>query len=367
MDRYLFNFKCLRDWVGFNTYEQKTIMDYFKNIECINWRRINQCDFGYNIEEKRKIPVGDYLNGYLEQYKSMYAQMKKEAIHYISPKSYMYPVFFNYIDCAPEMIYCKGNVELIQKGAKVAVVGSRRPTSYGRRVTAELTKYLVKNGVTIVSGLALGVDAIAHRTALELGGNTIAILASGTLNIYPKTNASIYNQILESSGLVISEKPFNEAPRPYEFPLRNRLISAVSDAVVIIEASAASGTLTTAQHALSQGKTIFSLPGSIYSELSIGTNRLIYDGAVPLINYEDILLAVGQRGISMEDAIHKKVETLGDVSQLIFNMLKIKRKMDFSEMEYELNLENSEIISAVNELVIEGICEFETLTEIRLV
>lgn len=367
MDQYLFNLKCLRDWVGFDAKEQRIIIDYFKSIECINWKRISQCKFGYNIEEKRKIPVGEHLRSYLDKYNVICTQMKNEKIQYIGPKSYLFPSFFNYIDLTPEMFYCKGNLELIQKGPKVAIVGSRRPTAYGRRAAMDLTKFLVQNGVTVVSGLALGIDAIAHRTSLEMGGNTVAILASGLLNMYPKTNASIYKQILESNGLILSEKAFKESPKPYEFPLRNRLISAVSDAVIIIEAGMASGTLTTAQHALAQGKPIFALPGPIYSELSSGTNQLIYDGAIPLIKFEDILLTIGLECLPSATKSDKKVMALGEIPQLIYNTISRKKKMDFSEIENELKLENSEIISAVNELVIEGLCEFETLTEIRLV
>lgn len=365
MDRYIFNLKCLRQWCQLDSKSQKLIINYFKNIEHIRWETISTESKTFNIEGKINLPHGTSKFCYVDQYNAFMSKLNEFDTEYITPRSIYYSEALRNMDQSPEILYSKGNRALISSHPRVAIVGSRRPTSYGRKVASELSRHLAARGVTIVSGLALGIDAIAHRAALDMKGGTIAVMASGVNRAYPRTNASIYQEIIESGGLILSEKAFEEAPKPYEFPLRNRLISAISDVVVIIEAAESSGSLTTAMHGLNQGKTIFALPGSIYSELSRGTNKLIYDGALPLIDYDDILLELGMDSINT-NMIKKDLSGLSPVALQVFNIINKRNKMEINRICEEMMTEYSEIISAINELILEDLCDFASLTEIEV-
>lgn len=171
----------------------------------------------------------------------------------------------------------------------VAIVGTRKPTHYGKEVTQRLAGDLAKRGVVIVSGLALGIDGIAHRSALEVGGVTLAVLGNGLPDIYPASHKSLAKDILAQNGAIISEYEPGASARPYHFLERNRLVSGLADAVIITEAAARSGTLNTAAHALEQGKEVFVVPGNITSPLSAGCNALLKQGARVAICAEDII------------------------------------------------------------------------------
>jgi DNA processing protein len=171
----------------------------------------------------------------------------------------------------------------------VAIVGTRKPTAYGREVTHRFAFELASRGVVIVSGLALGVDAIAHKAALEANGTTIAVLGNGLPAIYPAAHANLAKDIIATGGAVISEYGEYEKARPHYFLERNRLVSGLADVILITEAAARSGTLNTAGHALDQGKDIFVIPGNITSPMSLGCNQLLKQGAIPATSPEDIL------------------------------------------------------------------------------
>lgn len=176
-------------------------------------------------------------------------------------------------------------------GRKVsaAIVGSRKPTAYGKEVTHQLAYELAAKGVIIISGLALGVDGLAHRAALEAGGTTIAVLANGLPDIYPRAHSDLAQSIIARGGAVISEYEPGVEARGFQFLERNRLVSGLADAVIITEAAARSGTLNTAAHALEQGREVFVVPGNITSPLSRGCNALLRQGATPVTSVQDIL------------------------------------------------------------------------------
>ena len=199
-----------------------------------------------------------------------------------------YPSYLREIDGAPPLVYVHGSLEDIDRWA-VAVVGTRRLTSYGRQVTQELVTGLVLNGVTIVSGLARGIDAIAHKTALDHGGRTIAVLGSGPDCIYPPENRSLARQIVNGRGAVITEYGLGIQPEAKNFPPRNRIISGLSLGVIVVEAGDRSGAGITARFALEQGRDVFAVPGNINSRASIGTNRLIQQGAKLVTGVDDVL------------------------------------------------------------------------------
>ena len=171
----------------------------------------------------------------------------------------------------------------------VAIVGSRKPTAYGIEVTHRLAYELAKQGIVIISGLAYGIDAIAHKAALEAGGSTVAVLANGLHRIYPANHIGLATEIIEKGGAIISEKPLGEDARHYDFLKRNRIISGLADAIIVTEATEKSGTLSTVGHALDQNKEIFAVPGPISSLLSIGPNKLIQQGAHVALSAQDVL------------------------------------------------------------------------------
>lgn len=171
----------------------------------------------------------------------------------------------------------------------VAIVGTRKPTPYGTEVTSRIAGDLAKRGVVIVSGMALGIDAIAHRAALDAHGMTIAVQANGLSKLTPATNRQLGEDIVSHGGAIISEYEPTIPARDFQFLARNRIVSGLSDAVLITEASARSGTLNTARHALEQGKEVFVIPGNITSPQSAGCNSLLKQGATPVTCAEDIL------------------------------------------------------------------------------
>ncbi len=216
-----------------------------------------------------------------------------------------YPDLLREIPAAPPLIFLRGQLEPIDRWA-VAVVGTRRLSAYGRQVTRDLVSGLVANGITIVSGLARGIDAIAHRTALEEGGRTIAVMASGIDKVYPPEHRDLARDIVAGHGALVTDYPFGAEPESNHFPARNRLISGLSLGVVVIEAGEKSGALITARFALEQNREVFAVPGNIHSPVSIGTNRLIQQGGKLVTRVEDILEELNLKMVS-EQAVAKIV------------------------------------------------------------
>lgn len=183
----------------------------------------------------------------------------------------LYPQALRELDCPPLALYCKGDLSLLGDRHKLAVVGTRRPTRYGKDVTQAFVKELCRSGCTIVSGLARGVDACAHRTALECGGRTIAVVATGLDLVYPAENLTLATQIA-SCGLIVGEYPPGTPPMAFRFPERNRIVSGLSEGVLISEAGLKSGSMITADCAVDQGRELFVVPGSIFAPQSAGCN-----------------------------------------------------------------------------------------------
>lgn len=198
-----------------------------------------------------------------------------------------YPALLKEIDQAPPVIYVKGNFTPADEFS-VAVVGTRRVTAYGQQVTRDTSTYLAGHGLTIVSGLARGVDALAHQHALQAGGRTIAVLGSGVDIIYPPENRKLAEAIIEN-GALVSDYPLGTQPEGVNFPPRNRIISGLSLATVVIEAGERSGALITAEFALEQGRDVFAVPGNVFSPASRGPNQLIQNGAFAMVSPQDVL------------------------------------------------------------------------------
>lgn len=213
---------------------------------------------------------------------------KPMKINTIAPDTAPYLQIISTIDETPKRLFYIGTIPTTRR-ASVAIVGTRKPTAYGREVTYRLAFDLAKKGIVIVSGLALGVDATAHQAALDAGGTTIAVQANGLAEIYPTTNRRLGTRIVEEGGAIISEYEPEMPAMHHRFLERNRIVSGLADAIIITEAAGKSGTLNTAGHALRQGKDIFVVPGNITSPMSAGCNGLLKQGAHPATCAQDIL------------------------------------------------------------------------------
>lgn len=233
----------------------------------------------------RVVQVRDSVN--LDQYMD---RVEKNNITILTWDDVNYPVHLKEIDQPPPVLFIRGEVTAEDAWA-VGIVGTRAVTSYGRQVTEELATVLAQNGVTIVSGLARGVDAVAHNAALKAGGRTLAVLGSGVDRIYPPEHLQMAEKI-RLRGAVISDYAPGTPPESANFPPRNRIISGLSMAVVVVEAGEISGALITAEFAVNQGRDVFAFPGYVYAPQSKGTNRLIANGARILLQPTDVLEAL---------------------------------------------------------------------------
>ena len=245
---------------------------------------------------------------------------EKQSIRVLTFSEEDYPNNLKNIYDPPPVIFVKGSIRLEDEKA-IAVVGARRSSAYGKLVTESLVGELIAHGITIVSGLARGIDSISHQAALRAGGRTIAVLGSGLDIIYPPENKELVNRIAEN-GAVISEFLLGTKPEPTNFPKRNRVISGLCLGTVIVEAGPKSGALLTAQHALEQNREVFAVPGDIRAQGSKGTNSLIKQGAKLVGSVEDILVEIGQL---TDNSIIKKtnpaLETLSKEEQGIIELL----------------------------------------------
>src|SRR3989338_8626793 len=225
--------------------------------------------------------------------------LKKEKLSALTIDDQAFPKLLKQIYDPPFILYYRGSLEALN-GFLLAVVGARKYSAYGVQVAEKLVRDLALNKLTIVSGLALGIDTLAHTAALATGGQTIAVLGSGLdrQNIYPSQNRYLADKIQAHGGLILSEYPLGTMPLKHHFPQRNRLISGMSLGTLVIEAGEKSGSIITAMHALDQNRDVFAVPGNIYSAYSAGTNSLIKRGAKLVSGAKDII-----ESLNLTDAV----------------------------------------------------------------
>jgi DNA processing protein len=277
-------------WIGFNLIKgigavrMQGLVAYFGELESA-WRAspadLAGAGLGLKLIE-RVVTARDSVD--LDR---VWEKIEKQGIKILTWQDESYPQRLKEIDQPPPVLYIRGEY-LPDDLFAVAIVGTRRVTPYGRQITEELSSFLAANGLTVISGLARGVDAIAHQTALKAGGRTIGVLGSGVDKIYPPEHRGLAEQMMEQ-GAIISDYSPGTPPEASNFPPRNRIISGLSLAVVVIEAGETSGALITAEFAAEQGRDVFAVPGSILAPQSKGTNKLIQNGALPLLSVNDLM------------------------------------------------------------------------------
>jgi DNA processing protein len=297
-----------RYWIAFNLVKgigavrMQTLLDHFGDLETA-WQSAPDALLSAGLSARlveRVIQMRSTLD--LE---SLMYQIETQGFRVLTWEDNDYPRRLLQIDQPPPVIYLNG--ELTEEDDwSVAIVGTRRVTPYGRQITEQIATCLAQNGITVVSGLARGVDAIAHQAALKAGGRTIAVLGSGVDRVYPPEHQALADKIADQ-GAVLSDYALGTPPESANFPPRNRIISGLSAAVVVVEAGETSGALITAEFAVEQGREVFAVPGSILAPQSKGPNRLIQQGAHPLLNPRDVLEALQLESIVEQRTVRKAV------------------------------------------------------------
>ncbi|OGF47517.1 DNA protecting protein DprA, partial [Candidatus Falkowbacteria bacterium RIFOXYD2_FULL_35_9] len=251
----------------------------------------------------------------------------------------------------PPLIYYKGMIEQLS-GPTIAIVGTRRMSSYGKLMTEKIARELVENQICIVSGLAVGVDAIAHITSLNFNGITAAVLGSGlsSYNIYPSINRKLAHNILEKNGVLISEYPPEMLPLKHNFPLRNRIIAGLSLATIVVEAGESSGALITAKYALEFNREIFAVPGNANSLTSAGPNNLIKQGANLITSAEDIFLNLNLQYTTNR---REKISADSPIQQIILDQLSFE-PIHINNLQKQTNLSAAELNASLTIMELQG-------------
>src|SRR3990167_5640076 len=297
-------------------------------------------------EFREKFSLEDYLK-----------ELKEKDVWFLTLGDKEYPELLRQIKNPPFVLYGKGDPSIlsVRSGLSVAVVGARRTTQYGREVTKLLTTDLVLNGFTIISGLALGVDAISHSTALENNGKTIAVLGCGVDCCNPGENISIYNGILESGNCIVSEFPLGMKPTKWSFPARNRIIAGLSQAVLVTEGAEDSGSLITAKFALRFDRKVFAVPGPITSSMSKGPYKLISKGAKLVTSAEDIFkeLKTPAFAKALAGKQNSKVQNATKDELIILKLLE-NEALHFDEIIRKTKYKSSQLSSLLSLMEIKG-------------
>jgi DNA processing protein len=280
----------------------------------------------------------------------VWEKIESQGIKILTWGDEAYPARLKEIDQPPPVLYIRGEY-LPDDLFAVAVVGTRKVTPYGRQVTEEIASFLAGNGITVVSGLARGVDAVAHHAALRAGGRTMGILGSGVDKIYPPEHRALAEQIIER-GALVSDYAVGTPPDASNFPPRNRIIAGLSLAVVVVEAAETSGALITAEFAAGQGREVFAVPGSILAPQSKGTNRLIQKGAQPLLSPADLMQALDLTRVGAQKTA-RKILPADEVEARVLTVLS-GEPLHVDEIRNQANLPIEKISAALALMELKG-------------
>lgn len=327
-------------WLGFYLRERNVfkVIKYFEELKDIK-----------EILKAKKYSENDILA--LAEKEIEKAEKIGVKILFIGDREF--PEKLKSISYSPLFLYIKGNLK--QDKNLIAIIGSRKPTSYGKEVAYQFSKKLAEHGVGIVSGLARGIDSISHKGALDGNGYTIGILGSGIDVIYPAENRELFERIINNGGAIVSEFPLGTRPRKENFPMRNRIISGISEGVVVIEAGKRSGTLITAKWALEQGREVFAIPGNVFSSQSEGTHLLIKEGANIVTTPEEILDYFGWK--KEESLTEEKLEVeISDEEKEILSILS-SYPQHVEEIFEKIDKPPFEVLSILTELELKGLIE----------
>ena len=280
-------------------------------------------------------------------------RLVKQKINYVCLFEKSYPLRLRSIKNPPIILYSKGNFNISSEQKILAIVGTRKITSYGRNVTEMFASKLAEQGLIIVSGLAIGVDEVAHSACLDSKGITVAVMGNGVDICFPRENQKIYDRIISEGGLVISEYPPGQEPSVGSFPARNRIVAGMSDGILVTEGASESGSLITANFGLEFGRMVFAVPGPITSSLSAAPLRLIEKGAKLVVGPEDIIKELGIKPSELpknkkiySDLTHEEKKIIGLVEN---------ESLSFDEIVRRLKLDSSKVGTILSMMEIKGI------------
>ena len=335
----------------FMTYKKaKSMLEDFENLESV-FDDISK----YKTNLLKIFSESEYLelksNVNLNYIERCIKEYDKLGIIVVTAKSDAYSQYLKEIPSYPILLYCKGNIDLL-KTECLGVVGSRRATKYGTTIGNQMVKDIALNKITIVSGLAEGIDTVAHKACLEVNGKTIAVLGGGLLNIFPTSNIVLAEEIINKGGLIVSEYKPSEPALTYHFPVRNRIIAGLSKAVFVVEATEKSGSMHTKNFALDFNREVFALPARINDIYSIGCNKIIQNGQARMVlNSSEIVDFFGKK-IQSSNQI-KMVELTFD-EQLIYDKL-VGQELHFDELQKATNLETKVLQTMLTRLAMKDI------------
>jgi DNA processing protein len=334
---------ALSSYLPFGPTRINLLRKYFKSAKNV-WNAsvkelsevgLNKKVVGEFDKHRREFDIGMYLK-----------KLKKHGITYLTIDDKDYPANLVDLDDAPTVLYVRGKLKASDVNA-VAIVGSRKMTSYGREVTERLATQLSNHGVTIVSGLAFGVDLTAHKAVVDIGGRCVAVLASGVDDITPRSNEWLGRKIVTTGGSLVSEYPLGTEVQKAFFPYRNRIISGLAKAVIVVEGMQKSGTIHTANHAAKQGREVFAVPGQITSPMSGAPHYLIKNGAKMVTDVSDILgeldmqLKVDKDAVEKimpSDKVEEKIVKVLENEELHVDEIARLSKLDANEVSAKLTM-----------------------------
>jgi DNA processing protein len=342
-----------RYWVGFNIVRGvgpvrlRALLDYFGDVEQA-WHAPSRELLSAGLD-RRSVESLLAARSALDLDREL-ERVRDAGVHMLTWQSPGYPRLLLEIHDPPPVLYVKGSI--VENDAwAVAVVGTRRASSYGREVTRQLTASLARSGVTIVSGMARGIDGEAHRAALEAGGRTIAVLGCGVDIVYPPEHRNLAAEIA-AHGALVSDYPLGTKPEGRNFPPRNRIISGLSLGVLVVEAGRRSGAHITADFAGEQGRDVFAVPGSILARGSAGTNRLIQDGAKVVLGPEDILEELNLTMV-VEQVEARQVLPANETEAVLLSQLSTE-PVHVDELQRQLELPIAQVSSTLALMELKG-------------
>ena len=335
--------KCLKYWVWLSSVPTigpvkfKKLIEHFKTP--LNVWKAGLSELG-TLKFLSRINIEQLLTKtYREEADKNYEDAVKSGIDIVTIEDKEYPEYLNAIYDPPMVIYKRGNLKTNEKC--IGIVGSRKPTTYGLSISKTIARELSNRGITVVSGLARGIDSYAHTGVVEGNGRTIAVLGSGLNNIYPRENTGLAEKITQN-GVLISEYIPKTPPLPSNFPARNRIISGMSHGILVIEAGQKSGSLITADFALEQGREVFAIPGNLNSSKSMGTNKLIKEGAKLVTSIQDILEEIKCFDCTGKDNVVNKMKESGESkkNEILFGLESDEKRVVEILMEESLHIDS---------------------------
>lgn len=360
MKNDLLYYLAFSHFFGIGPIKLKALIDYFGSVKV-----------AYNANEKDlSLVIGQTLARKFIHFKNIFdpvkrlADLNKKQVTIISWEDKKYPILLKNISDPPICLYVKGNINNFDfEKLTIGIVGTRTPTIYGQQIARKFSSELTRVGFTIVSGLALGIDAIAHWECLNAGGKTIAVLGCGVNIIYPADNRNLYYKIIEKGGLIISEFPPEQMVLKGLFIARNRIISGLSKGVIIIEGGEHSGALITAKYAAEQGRDVFAPPSPINSDMSKAPNILLKEGAKLITSVNDVF-----EEFNLKITPAKKEDILKDLSDEEKSIVELlaKKSMVIDEIVVSIKIPANQVLNTLSVLEIKGIIEKNSQNQYQL-